>query len=74
MTEHEMQTALNDLFAELILATDCDEFPDNIPDELRDIDMVQTYEEAGLLTSDAGLVLRLKGGRGEFQITVRRSR
>ncbi len=73
MTEHEMQTALNDLFAELILATDCDEFPDNLPEELHEVEMVQTYEEAGLLTSDAGIVLRMKSG-AEYQVTVRRSR
>jgi hypothetical protein len=73
MTEHEMQAALNDLFAELILSTDCDEYPENLPDELREVDMVQTYEEAGLLTTDAGIVIRMRGG-AEYQITIRCSR
>jgi len=34
---------------------------------------VRTYAEAGVLTSDAGLVIRFDDGR-EFQITIVRSR
>lgn len=34
---------------------------------------VQSFEEAGVLTSDAGFVVRLKDG-SEFQVTVVKSR
>ena len=40
------------------------------PDGVRD---VVTYEDAGVLTSNAGLVVRMDDG-GEFQLTVVRSR
>jgi hypothetical protein len=33
---------------------------------------VETYEDAGILTADAGFVLKLSDG-SEFQITVKRS-
>jgi hypothetical protein len=70
--EREMETALNDLFAELILEADCDEYPEDLPDELRGVEMVRTFDEAGILTYNKGLVLRMKDG-SEFQITVVRS-
>jgi hypothetical protein len=73
MDEHEMQTALNDLFANLILATDCDEYPEDLPDELSAVEMVQTYDEAGILTNNKGLVLRMKDGT-EWQLTIVQSR
>ncbi len=41
-----------------------------LEDELKD---VQSFEEAGVLTSDAGFVVRLKDG-SEFQVTVVKSR
>ena len=67
-----METALNDLFAELILEADCQEYPEDLPEELAGVEMVRTFEEAGILTDDKGLVLRMKDG-SEFQITVVRS-
>ena len=73
MDEHEMQTALNDLFAALILAADCDEYPEDLPDELSEVEMVQTYDEAGILTNNKGLVLRMKDGT-EWQVTLVQSR
>ena len=73
MDEHQMQTALNDLFAELILQADCDEYDENLPAEFSDIDMVRTYDEAGILTTNRGLVLRMKDG-AEFQLTLVKSR
>lgn len=72
MDEREMETALNDLFAELILEADCDEYPEDLPEELSGLEMVRTFEEAGILTYNKGLVLRMKDG-SEFQITVVRS-
>ena len=73
MDEHEMQTALNDLFAGLILAADCGEYPEDLPDELSEVERVQTYDEAGILTNNKGLVLRMKDG-AEFQLTLVRCR
>ena len=72
MDEHQMQTALGHLFAELILEADCQEYPEDLPEELSGVEMVRTFEEAGILTDDKGLVLRMKDG-SEFQITVVRS-
>ena len=37
------------------------------------LDEFVSYEEAGLLTRDAGFVLKFNNGR-EFQVTVKRSR
>ena len=37
------------------------------------ISTVRTFEEAGLITSDQGLVVRTQLGE-EFQVTVKRSR
>lgn len=73
MDEHEMETALNDLFAGLILAADCDEYPEDLPDELSEVERVQTYDEAGILTNNKGLVLRMQDG-SEWQLTIVQSR
>jgi hypothetical protein len=48
------------------------EFVDETDNEFRDA-RVLTFAAAGLLTDDAGLVLRFPGGE-EFQIALRRSR
>ena len=72
MDEREMETALNDLFAELILEADCQEYPEDLPEELSGVEMVRTFEEAGILTYNKGLVIRMKSG-AEFQLTVVRS-
>jgi len=73
MNENKMQTALNDLFANLILAADCDEYPEDLPGELAKVEMVQTFEEAGVMTNNKGLVVRMKDAR-EVQITIVQSR
>ncbi len=73
MNENKMQTALNDLFANLILAADCDEYPEDLPAELGTVEMVQTFEEAGIMTNNKGLVVRMKDG-SEFQMTLVQSR
>jgi hypothetical protein len=41
--------------------------------EQTEVRMVMTYEEAGMLTNDTGLVVRTNDG-SEFQITVVKSR
>ena len=73
MNENKMQTALNDLFANLILAADCDEYPEDLPGELATVELVQTFEEAGIMTNNKGLVVRMKDG-SEFQMTLVQSR
>ena len=73
MTEEQMQDALYHCFAALVLDADQDEFPEEMPSELAGTEMVRTFADAGLLTSNKGVVLRMKDGR-EFQITVVRSR
>ncbi len=42
-------------------------------DQAPEIRRVQTYEEAGIMTTDRGLVVRTEDG-SEFQITIVRSR
>ena len=41
--------------------------------ELDEVRMVMTYEEAGMLTRDSGLVVKTNDG-SEFQITIVQSR
>lgn len=38
--------------------------------EVFEVESVRSFEEAGLLTRDAGLVVRFRGGEREFQVTV----
>jgi len=60
ITEGDVQDAIRELL-------ECDEeevFPE--------LERVNTYEEAGVLTTDAGLVLRTADG-SEFQLTIVRA-
>lgn len=72
MNEQTMQDALNALIADVML---CIETGDDVepPEEMETIDSVQTFEEAGVLTMNKGLVLRMKDRR-EFQVTIVQSR
>ena len=73
MTQTELQDALKTMLEEIAYmdADDRDHF--EVPDELDDIESVQTFEEAGVLTRDAGFVCRLGNGC-EYQVTIVRSR
>jgi len=67
MNETEMQDALKTLLEE-IAYMDADERDRlGVLDGLDDIESIQTFEEAGVLTRDAGFVCRLGDG-SEFQI------
>jgi hypothetical protein len=44
-----------------------------MPDELQELIRVENFADAGILTNDAGFVLRFKNG-AEFQITLVRSK
>ncbi|HOD84367.1 MAG: hypothetical protein BWX88_03447 [Planctomycetes bacterium ADurb.Bin126] len=59
MNEHEME----DLLANLL----------QNEDEAPDVRRVTTFEEAGILTYNRGLIVRTEDG-SEFQITIVRSR
>ncbi len=73
MNDAELERALYDLLAAVTVA-DFDGDPEiAVPDELAALDMVRTFDEAGLLTSNRGLVLRLRD-RSEFEISIVRSR
>ena len=72
MNEETMQDALNALIADVML---CINTGDEIepPGELDGVDSIQTFAEAGVLTMNKGLVLRMKDRR-EFQVTIVQSR
>ena len=72
MNEQTLQDALNALIADVML---CIQTGDEIepPKELEGLDSIRTFEEAGVLTMNKGLVIRLKDRR-EFQITIVQSR
>lgn len=57
MTEHEMADILTDL----------------VRGDRLDVDGASTFEEAGVLTRNAGLVVRMMDGT-EFQVTIVKSR
>jgi len=73
MNELELQDALKDLLEEIPYMDPEDRDCLGIQDILNNIDSVRTFEEAGVLTRNAGLVCRLGDG-SEFQITIVQSR
>ena len=72
MNEQTMQDALNALIADVML---CINSGDEVepPEEMESIESVQTFEEAGVMTMNKGLVIRMKDRR-EFQIAIVQSR
>ncbi|HOD84898.1 MAG TPA: hypothetical protein PKG77_26075 [Phycisphaerae bacterium] len=72
MNAHDIETliaqALN-LHAEALNSDDCTDVPDGV----EEVAGILTFEEAGVLTRDAGLVIRTRDG-SSFQITVVQSR
>jgi len=72
MTVETLEAALSVTFAEWILASDMNAWPDHLPEEWREVDSVQTFKDAGLLTPLKGVVLRMKDG-SVFQLAVVRS-
>jgi len=73
MNDHEFQDALKTLLDEIACmdADDLDQF--DLPDDLGGIEHVRTFEEAGVLTQNAGLVIELADG-SQWQVTIVRSR
>jgi len=73
MDEHELQDALRSFLEEASFMDDDDRADAGLPDELGGIEDVRTFHEDGVLTTDAGLVLKMADG-SEFQLTIVRSR
>ena len=77
MTDKDMQQHLYDLLAAVTLADSTDSQEISVPHQLLDsetgIDWVSTFAEAGVLTNDAGVVVRMKDKR-EFCIKITQSR
>ncbi len=73
MNETELQDTLRTLLQELSYmdTDDLDHF--DIPCELAEIERIRTFDEAGVLTQDAGLVITTADG-SEFQLTIVQSR
>ena len=73
MNETEMQNTLKALLEEIAYMDADDRGRFGVPDELDDIESIRTFEEAGVLTNNAGFVCRLGDG-SEFQVTIVQSR
>lgn len=64
MNEKTIEDALN-----LLISGELD----LVDTALGEVSNIKTYAEAGILTRDSGLVLRMEDG-SEFQITIKQSR
>lgn len=73
MNENELQDALKNLLEEISFMDAEDRAEAGFGDELAAIERVSTFEEDGVLTRDAGLVITTAGG-AQFQLTIIRSR
>ena len=74
MNENELQDALKNLLEEIAFMDDEDRADAGLDSasDLADVKRVRTYEEEGVLTHDAGLVITTS--TGEFQLTIVRSK
>jgi len=73
MNDHEFQDALKALLDEIACMDGDDLEQFDLPDDLGGIEHVRTFDEAGVLTQNAGLVIEM-ADRSEWQVTVVRSR
>jgi hypothetical protein len=74
MDEQELQDALKNLLDEIAILDEEDRAEiDLFLEDLADVQRVRTFEEEGVLTRNAGLVVTTADG-GEFQLTIVRSR
>jgi hypothetical protein len=71
--EHELQDALKNLLEELAFMDEEDREDAGLGDDLADVKRVRTFEEEGVLTNNAGLVITMADG-SEWQLTLVRSR
>ena len=71
MNEQELAQAMMDFLNnafEAAIDGDVD-----VPEELSEVRDMRTFDEAGVLTNNAGLVIRMRGG-DEYQISIVKSR
>ena len=73
MNENELQNALKNLLEEIAFMDAKDRQDAGFGDELADIKRISTFEEDGVMTNDAGLVITMADG-AQFQLTIVRSR
>ena len=73
MNERQMQNALESLLANLIEAQRRGRDEIEMPDGMGEITEVEDFVQAGVLTQDKGLIIRLADG-SEFQLTINQSR
>ena len=73
MTENELQDALKTLLRGIALMDEDKASDLGVPDDLVNLRRVRTYQDDGVLTGNAGLVVTTADG-GEFQLTIVRSR
>ncbi len=73
MTEYEFQDALKAVLREIALMDEDEASDAGVPEELVNLRRVRTYQEDGVLSSNAGLVVTTAGGT-ELQLTIVRSR
>ena len=72
MNAIQLQDSLHELL-NAASGADPDDRTIDLPDGLAGVGPVRTYDEAGVLTRDAGLVVRMQDG-SEFQMTIVQSR
>lgn len=73
MNDQTIQSYLNAIVENAILAADEGDEEMMVPDEAAGIESVRSYRDAGMMTRNAGLVIRTKDGH-EYQITIVQSR
>ena len=80
MTASDLQKSLEAVFETITDAREmedtsdlADAMLDAVDDLTPEVDSVRSFESAGVMTSDAGLVVRLADG-SEFQITIVQSK
>jgi len=73
MNDHEFQDTLRRLLNEIACMEADDLDQSGLPQDLGGIEDVRTFDEADVLTQNAGLVIEM-ADRTEFQITIIRSR
>jgi hypothetical protein len=71
--EHELQDALKTLLEEIAFMDAEDREDAGLGEDLADVKRVRTFEEEGVLTTDAGLVITTADG-AEYQVTIVKSR
>ena len=73
MNENELQDALMNLLDAALCADEETRDEMGVDDALAEVRKVRTYDDVGMLTKDAGLVITTADG-SEFQVTIVQSR